>query len=224
MRKRDGFTLIELLVSMAILGLLLSLILALQTSTIRINTRLAASSRVMEEQNAAMTYIADRFRSSVAAYTSNLSLATGVTCSVTANTCVAFTVPEIVPGSDPPTQRCVMLAYNLENRTAFTERRPDTWADDNEVKVIREYRSIFPSAVTDPKCALPTTLPTTWNSAVVADGFTPPDGYKPFELVAGKQLVIQLRSAYSDNGTPRYYPPAGPAKLQAMSRNVSPTP
>lgn len=141
---RAGFTLIELLVGMAILGILLGVVMALQAGTISLSTGVAASGCVAEEQNATLNYIGDRFRSTSSTWVvpTTLTLATGVTCDTTsasaAKTCVAFAVPETNTAGD--VVRCVLLAYRIEPRTEFTDRRLDDWADKNSIQIVREYR------------------------------------------------------------------------------------
>lgn len=225
MNSQSGFTLIELLVAMAILGILLGVVLALQSATISTGTGVAASGRAMEEQNATMAYIADRFRSSVGRVTpSTLNLGSGVSCDPAAatKTCVAFAVPET--DSAGAVARCVVLAYNVEKRTTFTDRRPDAWADANDVMVVREYRSVANTG----KCSTSSATPgATWDSAVVGDGFTLTGAsgtLKPFELTAPTttspaNLIITLRSTYPRNGTAKYFPGNADAKLTAVSRN-----
>lgn len=207
-----GFTLIELLVGMGILSFILLAIMQLQSTSTRFSTYVASSGERTERQTAALYYIGDRFRGSVSwTLPSSITLDASKTCSMTATDglCTAFVTPETTFGqASGAITRYVLLAYRVENRTTFTDRRPDTWADSNSTMIIREYRAVLPCGTTC-TAANVSPLPTlTFGSAVVADGFTLTGvggTIKPFAL-SGNQLTLTLRSHFKDNGTTRYLP------------------
>lgn len=215
---------IELLVGMAILGILLGVVMALQAGTISLSTGVAASGRVAEEQNATLNYIGDRFRSTSSTWVvpTTLTLATGVTCDTTsasaAKTCVAFAVPETNTAGD--VVRCVLLAYRIEPRTEFTDRRLDDWADKNSIQIVREYRQ----QVATTACPATISAGGTWASAVVGDGFTltgPTATIKPFAISVDKRtLTLTLRSAYRQNQSLKYFPASLPASKQGTTLTV----
>ncbi|UBV42070.1 prepilin-type N-terminal cleavage/methylation domain-containing protein [Deinococcus taeanensis] len=245
LRRTGGLTLIELLLAMAIMGVVLVLITNWQTSTLDLTTRTNATGRGLSELTDLTGYVGDRVRSAqrVRVATSGLSVNTGSgnACSAL-RPCLAAVLPEVDPAGK--VTQYVLYVYRMEPRSVVTlDKTPDAWAEDN-VQVLREYRS---GAGSTPANCVPSageTFATASSAAcqdmrnlaglaevksftpyLVSDYLTPsdqlPGGAAPFTWnAATRSVTLRVQFRQQARGRVTTLPSAQPYALDVRARNV----
>lgn len=229
--NRQGFTLIELLVTMAIIGILMTVILNLQSSTIAFTAQQNGVAQRLQAINEVSGYIGDRVKAaqsvpdglSVPASTGGSS-----TCSRSASApCLAVVLPVVEPTCGQVINWALhAFHYVARSSVAATEKTPMAGLDSFAYG-LRETRVASGSAdktCTDPMTTVPTAFTGTSTSGMVVDNLMlPAAGTPAFAYDAAKQAVtIQLRSVtVSQVGVTEYTPAAGPYELTVFARNVN---
>lgn len=232
--RQAGFTLVELLVTMAIIGILLAVILNLQSSTISFTDKQSGLTQRLQAINDVSGYIGDRVKAAQLV-PDGLSLPIGGTSTGTSACSRAGTEPclaVVLPVVDATCGLVVnwrLHAFRYVPRSPLpaNEKVALPGLDITGVYGLREIR--VPSGVADGTCTAPmNTVPTTFSgtstSGMLADNLVLPTGTdKAFEYDPDKKIVtLRLRSVAANRaGTLEHTPSSGPYKLQVFARNVS---
>ncbi len=244
--RAGGLTLIEILLALGIMGVILVLITNWQTNTLDLTTRTNATGRGLMELNDLTGYVGDRVRAAVRVRvaTSGLSVNSGAgnACAVT-QPCLAVVLPEADPTTGTVTAYRLFV-YRLQPRSVVTDdKAPDAWAEDN-VQVLREYRST--SGSTPPTCtvAAGVTLETasapgcaelrnlagltsvgSFQPYLVSDYLTPadqlPGGAAPFSWdAATRSVTLRVQFRQQARGRVTTLPPTQAYALNVRARNA----
>lgn len=229
--KQAGVTILEMLISMLLLGFVLTMLLSIESNSMKFSSRQQDNSMQLTSLVEATGYIGDMVRQSTS-FQSSLTV-NGLACSITSTTnpCFGIMVPA-TQGSDTANPSKIdaylLLVYRLENRSTLSAdyKTTNTWADSN-TWVIKEYRSVLCQAGTCPATGLPT-VPASISNAnwyLVADQIAKvrPNGtsYVPFapSTTNLRQFTLQLQSVSRVSNETRYVPANNPQSLNIMMRN-----
>ncbi|GEM49126.1 PulJ/GspJ family protein [Deinococcus cellulosilyticus] len=235
MTRSQGFTLIETLITMLILGFIITMLISVQSTTMKFSTRQQGMSTQLTSLAEATGYISDMVRQAQEVKTS--MTVNGQSCSIssTTNPCFGVLVPASQTGVTTNMYQIntyLMLVYRLESRSTLDAafKTTDSWADSN-TSVIREYRSVVckdATGFTACNGTAPAAPNAISNAAVylVADGvsLTTPSGaaYAPFSYTTSgsiKQFTLQVQMAYQSNNTTYHVPASGPQSVMVRLRN-----
>lgn len=229
--KQAGLTILEMLISMLILGFIITMIISVESSTLKFSSKQQDASVQLTSLVEATGYMGDMVRQSAALQTS--MTVNGMACSIssTTNPCFGIMVPAS-QGSDPANPSKIdaylMLVYRMENRSGLPSdyKTTNNWADAN-TWVIKEYRSVVCQAAGCPTTGLPA-VPTTISNAnwyLVTDQIAKVrsngNSYVPFALSTSnvRQFTLQLQSVSRVMNETRYIPTTGPQSLTIVMRN-----
>jgi prepilin-type N-terminal cleavage/methylation domain-containing protein len=229
MTRNAGISLIELLVAMAILGVVMSALLALTGGTISFTRSATVMSDAVGGLSDVTGYVGDRVRGARHVFSS--ATVDGVACQLDAATpCFAVVVGRI-EGAGPAIDRYDFLAYRLVARSTIATalKRDNTWADANTFVLVEQRRTLCSPSTTTCTDATPltgTTITGTTVSIVVdgvtltSDGFVAGTTVRPF-TVAGEQITLRFRTADALRDGVRHAPPLdrAPYTLIVVSRN-----
>ncbi|WP_373295786.1 type II secretion system protein J [Deinococcus ficus] len=132
----QGFTLVELLIAMGLLGIVLTLVMNWQMSTLNISTRTNALVRSLNDLNDLTGYVGDRVRSAVRVHVfTSGTINTGTTSSTSTlcspeTPCLALVLPVTTPDTGVVTGFDQYI-YRMSNRANVSsdDKADDVWAD-----------------------------------------------------------------------------------------------
>ncbi|MFC4636736.1 PulJ/GspJ family protein [Deinococcus hohokamensis] len=233
--RQDGFTLIELLIALGILGILIALVLNLQTSVMGFTDTQNNTATRLQGLNEVSGYLGDRVRAAQA-IRDGVSV-DGSACSMSATApCLAVVLPTLNPdcGTDV-TVNWTLHAFRYVPRSSMlaTEKSPALGLDATTVAAYGLKETQVPlkdlSATELATCtavAPPSTLTSftgTARSGYVTDNLVLVFGESAFsyDATGGKNLVtLRLRSVSSGRNGVIYTPTSGSYELKVFARNV----
>lgn len=230
-----GFTIVEIVIAMAIMGILLSFVVSVQSSTFKSADQLMGSAQRLSNLEQATVYMASRVQEARAISTS--ATVNGQSCNITdTNPCFVVQVAEYPSDGNSITNATYKyLVYRFIPRAALSvaDRSPNEWADSNTYAVSQSQQVIcYPDTsdltrACDRKKVNPDftniMTPAQSTNQVVIDMLTKTasDGsFAPFAYDATKgQFTFQFRQANQQNGNVVYTPTQGPYKQIVQRRN-----
>ncbi|WP_221088733.1 PulJ/GspJ family protein [Deinococcus aquaedulcis] len=231
--KQSGFTLIEVLIALAIFGILIVLVLNLQTSVIGFTDAQNNAALRLQGLNEVGGYLGDRVKTAQAVRDG--ITVDGEVCQMSAAApCLAVVLPTLNPdcGTDVPVN-WTLHAFRYVARSAIpaAEKTPAPGLDTASAGAYGLKETQVP--LTDP--AVPTTCTAvappsntasymgTARSGYVTDNLTLVAGQNAFSYATtgGKNLVtLRLRTVSSSRNGLVYTPVSGSYELQVYARNV----
>ena len=231
--KPQGFTLIELLLGMALLGVLLVLILDLQSSTISFTTRQSNAAQRLQAINDVAGYIGDRVRAAQSV-PDGLIIAGDLCSRSGAQPCLAVILPVVETRPEPSCGRqpgtvtgWALHAYRYLPRSSLSAAETSPLPGlELAAYALQDVRvaATGPAGVCPPRLdTVPTSFSGPVSKALLADNLMLPDegtpafAYSPIT----RTLTLRLRSVSRTNaGGMEYTPSRGVYVLSVFARNV----
>ncbi len=229
-RDTNGFTLVEMLVAVAILGLLLSAIVALTSGFLGFSRHVSIVNERLADLNDAMGYIALNARRAVTVIGDSTVMTIvpseggSFTCSVAPtnpNPCIALVVP-VTNTTSGAIAGYNLLAYRVAPFSAWggNPGLVGGWNGNNTPTLFEYSMSLCTS------CAIPTVAGTTRNttrtSLVMTDLFLEDAAGAPFPpfaiLATNSRVAIALRTRGSGLSDDIRVPSDGPLRIMALLR------